>query len=89
MFSLLKMLNDGLEWCVLIGWIIVVFIHCRGSISDVMLNFSKSVLMKKQTHLHLGWTERVYIFSKFHFWVKYSFKTVDRSFFPLFSFALT
>ncbi len=32
-------------------------IHCRGSIdpSDVMLNFSKSDLMKKQTHVHHGW----------------------------------
>ncbi len=30
-------------------------IHWRAS--DVMLNFSKSVLMKKQTHLHLGWPE--------------------------------
>ncbi len=30
--------------------------------SDVMLNFSKSVLMQKQTHLHLGWPEGEYIF---------------------------
>ncbi len=33
--------------------------------SDVMLNFSKSVLMKKQTHLHLGWREVERISSKF------------------------
>ncbi len=33
--------------------------------SDVMLNFSKSVLMKKQTHLHLGWREVECISSKF------------------------
>ncbi len=30
--------------------------------SDVMLNFSKSVLTEKQTHLHLGWPEGEYIF---------------------------
>ncbi len=30
---------------------------------DVMLNFYKSVLMNKQTHLHLG----EYIFSKFSY----------------------
>ncbi len=28
-----------------------------GLTSDVMLYFSKSVPKKKQTHLHLGWTE--------------------------------
>ncbi len=52
--------------------------------SDVMLHFCiqiyinayKSVLMKKQTHLHLGWPEGEYFFSNFfHFWVNYSFKT--------------
>ncbi len=32
-----------------------------------MLNFSKSVLKKKQIHLHLGWPEREYIFSKLKF----------------------
>ncbi len=30
-------------------------IHCWAS--HVMLHFSKPVLMKKQTHLHLGWLE--------------------------------
>uniref|UniRef100_A0A672KBX5 CDK5 regulatory subunit associated protein 3 n=1 Tax=Sinocyclocheilus grahami TaxID=75366 RepID=A0A672KBX5_SINGR len=35
--------------------------------SDVMLNFSKPVSMKKQTHLHLRWPEGKYIFSKFSF----------------------
>ncbi len=30
--------------------------------SDVMLNFSKSVQMRKQTHLHLGWPDGGYIF---------------------------
>ncbi len=52
----------GLLWC---------FISCLDShsdgthsllrihwwTSDVMLHYSKSVLMKKQTHLHLGWPE--------------------------------
>ncbi len=31
----------------------------------VMLNFCKSVPMKKQTHFHLGWPEDEYILSKF------------------------
>ncbi len=37
-------------------WTLILMapIHCIGSIAEqVMLNFSKSVLMKKQTHLHL------------------------------------
>ncbi len=67
----------------------VVFISCLNSHSDgthllrrnhwwgrdVLLNFSKSVLMKKQTSLHFGLPEREYIFSKFSFWVNYSFKS--------------
>ncbi len=36
--------------------------------SDVMLHFSKSVLMKKQTHLNLRCSEDEYIFSIFSFW---------------------
>ncbi len=35
--------------------------------SDIMLNFSKSVPIKKQTALHLGWSEGEYIFSKLSF----------------------
>ncbi len=35
--------------------------------NNVMLNFSKSVLIKKQSHLHLGWPEGKYISSKFSF----------------------
>ncbi len=35
--------------------------------SDVILHFSEQVPMKKQTHLHLGWPAREYIFSKFAF----------------------
>ncbi len=46
-------------------------IHCRGSIGEQVLeyyvHFSQSVPMKKQTHLHLGYAEGEYIFSKFSF----------------------
>uniref|UniRef100_A0A8C1FKI4 Transmembrane protein 205 n=1 Tax=Cyprinus carpio carpio TaxID=630221 RepID=A0A8C1FKI4_CYPCA len=37
-------------------------IHWRAS--DVMLHFSKSVLMNEQAHLHLGWSEGEYFFNK-------------------------
>ncbi len=49
-----------------------VFISCLNSRSDgthplvskwCMLNFSKSVLIKKQTHLHSEWPEREWIVS--------------------------
>ncbi len=66
-FWLLKMLLDGLEWCGLL-W---CFISCLDSHYDgthslqsihwgacnEMVHFSKSVLMEKQTHLHLGLNE--------------------------------
>ncbi len=44
-------------------------IHCRESIgevmaSDVVQTFSKSVLMKKLTHLHSEWPEGEYIFKQ-------------------------
>ncbi len=69
---------DGLEWCGLLMDYCDIFISCFDShsdgthslqmihwwASDGMLHFSKSVLMKKQTHLHLGWTESEYVFSK-------------------------
>ncbi len=46
--------------------------------SDVILHFSKSVPIKKQTHLHLGWPEVRTFVTNFQFWVNYSFKyTVD------------
>ncbi len=74
-FSLHKTLNDVLEWCGLLVdycdvlsavWTLILTapIHCRWSIveSDVTLHFSKYVLMKKQTHLHLGWPEDECIF---------------------------
>ncbi len=71
---------------VLISLAYYVFISCSDSHSGgthslqwihwwanyVMLNFSKSVPMKKQTHLHLGWPEGKFI-ANFHFWVKYLF----------------
>ncbi len=77
-FSLYKTwLTDGLERC---GWFVDycdVFISCLDShsdgthslqwASDVMQHFSKSVLMKKQTHLHLIWPEGEYISSKSSF----------------------
>ncbi len=37
-------------------------------------NFSKSILMKKQTHLHLEWPEGKYILANSHVWVNYSLK---------------
>ncbi len=86
-FSLRKTLIDGLESCGLLVDYCDVFIssldsHSDGThslqrfhwwTSDVMLTFSKSVQMKKQTHLHLGWPEGEYIFSKFSFLSDYSF----------------
>ncbi len=75
-FSLHKILIDGLEWCGLLLNYCDVFISCLDShsdgthslqrihwwASDVMLHFSKSGPMKKQTHLHLGWPEGEYIY---------------------------
>ncbi len=43
-------------------------IHCRASIAEeVMECYISTNLMKKQTHLHLGWPEGEDIFSKFSF----------------------
>ncbi len=36
--------------------------HCHRWASDVMLNISKSILIAKQTHFHLGCPESEYIF---------------------------
>ncbi len=41
--------------------------------SDVMLNFSNSFLIRKQTNLYLGWPEDKTSFSKI-LWVNYSSK---------------
>ncbi len=53
-------------------WTLILMapIHCRGS--DVMLNFSKSVLMKKQTRLYFEWPEGKFS-AHLNFWVNYSF----------------
>ncbi len=75
------MLTDGLKWCGLLVEYCDVFISCLDFHSDgthslqrihwwardVMLHFYKSVMLKKQTHLHLGWPEGEYICSKFSF----------------------
>ncbi len=48
--------------------ILMAPIDCRGSISEqVRLNFPKTVQMKKQTHLHLGWPEGEQMFSNYFF----------------------
>ncbi len=80
--------NYGLQIMVMeYLWIIVIFLiscldshsdgtHSLQSIhwwtSDVMLNFSITVLMKKQPHLHLGWPKGKFS-ANFHFWVNYSY----------------
>ncbi len=70
-----KILDDGLELCGSVDYC-DVFISCLDSHSDgthslqrihwwasnVMLNFSKSVLMKKQTGMAWGWTHFQWIF---------------------------
>ncbi len=81
------MLTDGLEWCGLLVDYCDVFISCLDSHSDgthslqrihwwdsdEMLHFSTSVLMKKQTHLHLGQPEGGVNLQQIHFRVNYSF----------------
>ncbi len=78
-FSLHKMLVDGLVmwitcgllWCFdqLFGLILTAPIHCRGPIgmqeSKLILHFSKSFLIKKQTYLHLEWSESKDVFRTF------------------------
>ncbi len=68
-FSFLNTITDGLERCGLLVDYCDVFISCLDShsdgthslqrihcwASDVKLHFSKSVPMKNQTHLHIGW----------------------------------
>ncbi len=83
-FLLQKTLIDGLELCRLLVDYCDVFISCLNShsdgthslqkihwwASDVMVYFSKSVPMKKQSHLHLKCT----FLANIHFCVYYSFK---------------
>ncbi len=79
--------NDGLESCGLLLDCCGVFITYLDSrslqrihwwASDIMLNFSKSVSMKKQTNLHIVWPEGEIIFfwgwDNCFFWVNCSFK---------------
>ncbi len=72
-----KALTDGLDCCGSLVDDCVVFISCLDSHSDgthslqsilwwatgVMLHFSTSVLMEKQTDLHLSWPEGEYFLS--------------------------
>ncbi len=55
------------DYCdVFISWwtlILTAPIHCRGSTVEQVMQCKKSVLMKKQTHLHSEWPERELIFS--------------------------
>ncbi len=77
-FSLFSMLIDGLDECGLLvdyRWCFYQLSFWRHPFTGegplmskgCNANFSKSVPMKKQTHLHLGWHEGEYIFSKFSF----------------------
>ncbi len=75
--------SQDINWWTGVVWIIVMVlsavwtliltapIHCRGSIGEqvmyVMLHFSRSSLMKKQTHLHLERPESEYIYSNSSF----------------------
>ncbi len=67
----------GLLWCFyqLLRLILTAPIRCRvsnGEKNHVMLNFSISLLMKKQTNLYRRWSEGEYILqnisANFHFW---------------------
>ncbi len=86
-----KMLTDGLDWFGLLVDYCDVFISCLDShsdgthslqrihwwASDVMMNFSKSVMMKKQNHLHLDWPEGAWIFNKFSFLAELFLKLIS------------
>ncbi len=80
-----------MSWWISFLWIICdIFISCLDShsdgthslqsihwwASDAMLHFSKSVPMKKQTHLHLEWPE-IKFSAYLHFWVNYSFNLLS------------
>ncbi len=66
-------------WMIILIFVSAVWTHSDGThslqrmhcwASNLMLYFSKSVLMKKQTHLHLGWREGEYVVMKIVFLVK-------------------
>ncbi len=70
-FCLLQMLTDGLEWCGLLWCFYQLFGHSFWrhpfTAEQVMQCYISPNLMKKQTHLLLGWPEGEHIFSKFSF----------------------
>ncbi len=66
-----KTLIDGLEWCGLnVDYCYVWILGTHSLQRDVMLDFSKSVLMKKQTI-----AEGTFKKKKNHFWIIYSLNT--------------
>ncbi len=71
----LSLSSQDINWWTGVVWIIMMFlsavwtliltapIHCRISIDEQVMECHISPnLMKKQTHLHLGWPESEYIF---------------------------
>ncbi len=94
--SLHMMLTDVLEWFGLFVDYCDYFISCIDShsdgthslqrihwwASDGMLHLSKYILMKKQTHLHLGWPE--VHFQQIHFSVNHSFKCPKKGSYKLY-----
>ncbi len=48
------------RWCVYQTLILTAPIHCRASIAETLMHFSKSILMEIQTHPHLGWPKGEY-----------------------------
>ncbi len=79
------MSSPDVHWWTGGGWIIVMFlsdvwtliltapIHCRGSTAEQVTQcYISPNLMKKQTHLHLGWSEGEHIFSKCSFLALFS-----------------
>ncbi len=70
-----------INWWTGVVWIIEMFlsavwtliltapIHCRASIAETLMQRHISTnLMKKQTHLHLGWPEDEHFQQMFFFW---------------------
>ncbi len=66
-FCLLQMITEccGLLWCFYQTLILTAPIHCRASIAETLMQRHISPnLMKKQTHLLLGWPNGQYIFQQ-------------------------
>ncbi len=81
--------SEDIMWWTGVVWIIVMFlsaiwtltltapIHCRGSIVEQVMQcyISPNLFQwRKQICPHFEWPEGEYIFSKFSFWLNYSFK---------------